>query len=178
MKRLGYVLLIGGFLSGTYATALDVQATDWALFIPAAVLAAAGLLIAKRAERGQATAVEVLTANRGDLETSLATIVQALDDLIRRDDSIAVDDLRGEIDERLREALRRFADARESMIHLFGVQAYADIMSAFAAGERSVNRVWSASADGYGNEARDCLRRAAERFRDAQQRFGEAARAI
>ena len=136
MKRLGYLLLIAGFLSGAYATALDVQATNWALFIPSAVLAATGLLIAKRAERGQATAVEVLTANRGDLETSLVAIVDGLDELIRRGDRINVDDLRGEIDERLREALRRFADARESMVHLYSLQTYADIMSEFAAGER------------------------------------------
>ena len=40
-----------------------------------------------------------------------------------------------------------------SMVHLFGLQTYADIMSEFAAGERYINRVWSASADEYDNEA-------------------------
>lgn len=177
MKQLGYLLLIVGFLFGAYAIALDVQATDWAIFVPAAVVAAVGLLIAKRAARGEATADHVLTANRSDLDSSLVAIVGGFENLIDRGESIDIDDLRGEIDLRLRDALRRFAEARESMIHLFGVQAYADIMSAFAAGERSVNRVWSASADGYDREARNCLRRAVERFRDARQRCDLAARA-
>ena len=38
------------------------------------------------------------------------------------------------------------------MIHVFGMQNYADVMSNFAAGERYINRVWSASTDGYVDE--------------------------
>jgi CRISPR/Cas system-associated protein Csm6 len=79
--------------------------------------------------------------------------------------------LRDEIDAKLREDLRRFADARESLIHLFGLQTYADIMSSFATGERYVNRVWSASADGYNAEARDYIARAADQFRNARQQL-------
>lgn len=47
------------------------------------------------------------------------------------------------------------------MVHLFGLQTYADIMSNFAAGERYINRVWSASADGYDEEADIYLKKAA-----------------
>ena len=35
-----------------------------------------------------------------------------------------------------RQDLNDFAEARESMIHVFGIQQYADMMSAFAAGEQ------------------------------------------
>ena len=79
------------------------------------------------------------------------------------------------IDAKLREDLRRFADARESMVHLFGLQIYANVMSDFAAGERFVNRVWSASADGYDTEARTYLGKAATQFRSARQQLETAA---
>ena len=83
--------------------------------------------------------------------------------------------LRDDIDLKLRTDLRRFADARESMVHLFGLQAYADIMSSFAAGERYINRVWSASADGYGAEASTYIEKAAKQFADAQSLLLKAA---
>ena len=49
-------------------------------------------------------------------------------------------------------------------------------MSNFAAGERYINRVWSASADGYDHEARTYLEKAANQFQDAQQQLIEAAK--
>jgi hypothetical protein len=51
------------------------------------------------------------------------------------------------------------------------LQNYADVMSAFAAGERYINRVWSASTDGYVDEVRSYLERATQQFRDAGSLF-------
>lgn len=59
------------------------------------------------------------------------------------------------------------------MQHVFGLQNYADVMSAFAAGERYVNRVWSASTDGYVDEVRTYLIRATDQFRDARILFSK-----
>lgn len=170
----GYLLLIGGFLVGAYSTALDTQATNWLLFVPAALVGTTGVLLLKRHARGASRTEAVLTANRADLEESLNHVARALDELVAASD-IPVERLREEIDRRLRDDLRRFAEARESMVHLFGLQVYADIMSDFAAGERYVNRVWSASADGYDAESRRYLRRAADRFHRAQERFRASA---
>ena len=47
-------------------------------------------------------------------------------------------------------------------------------MSSFAAGERYINRVWSASADGYDEEAETYLGKAAQQFVDAQQQLQQA----
>lgn len=168
--RAGYLLLVAGFLAAAYSTALDTRATDWLMFVPSAMVGVGGVLLLKRHARGKATTAAVLTANRAELDESLANIVRTLDGIATQ--NLPVGRLREEIDLRLRDDLRRFADARESMIHLFGLQAYADIMSDFAAGERYVNRVWSASADGYEAEARRYLRRAGQRFRMALERFG------
>ena len=175
MKTAGYVLLIGGFLLGAYSTALDIRATDWALFAPGAVTAVIGLLVLKRAASGAAQSTEVLTTNQAALNESIGNIVDQLAGIIGRAGETSTDQLRQEIDERLRDDLRRFAEARESMVHLFGIQAYADIMSEFAAGERNINRVWSASTDGYRSEAEAYLERAMGRFQDARSRLGAAA---
>jgi len=46
-----------------------------------------------------------------------------------------------------------FADNREVMKAAFGLEGFAAVMSEFASGERFLNRVWSAAADGYMEEA-------------------------
>jgi len=174
MKSLGSLLLVAGFLLGAYSTALDIEATDWTLFVPAAVAALIGVLLIKRSVGGEARSEQVLTANRTELGESLGNIITVLDDMTASEADIKTETLRFEIDRRLRDDLRRFADARESMVHLFGLQVYADVMSAFAAGERYVNRVWSASADDYRHEAITYLHKAATQFRDARGQLAGA----
>ena len=174
MKQIGSLLLAAGFLIAAYSTALDTVSTNWTLFVPAAIAGIAGVFLIKRHSRGEARSEHVLTANRAELNDSLANIVTNLEQLDEAGTSISTDDLRSEIDDRLREDLRRFADARESLIHLFGLQAYANVMSDFAAGERYINRVWSASADGYDGEARTYLGKAAAQFRAARQQLNTA----
>lgn len=174
MKTIGFLFLIAGFLLAAYSTALDIETTAWSWFIPAALVGIAGVVILKRDARGEARSETVLSANRQELTESLGNIVRAIDDIDSRKDRIDIDALRDEIDSRLRTDLRRFADARESMIHLFSLQTYADIMSEFAAGERYINRVWSASADGYTEEAHAYLERAGAQFRHALGQLGAA----
>ena len=62
------------------------------------------------------------------------------------------------------------------MKHIFGLQSYADVMSAFAAGERYINKVWSASTDGYVDEVHNYLDRATQQFREARVLFVELQR--
>ena len=176
MKNIGFVLLAAGFLAGAYATALDVQNVNWTLFVGAAVIAIAGLVISKTQASAHARSEEVLEVNRGELRESLQNVVRDLGEIIG-DRTAQGSVLRDRIDLKLRDDLRRFADARGSMVHLFGLQTYADIMSSFAAGERYINRVWSASADGYDEEAATYLHKAAEQFADAQRQLQEAAQA-
>ena len=175
MKNIGFFLLAGGFLAGAYATALDVEQVNWSLFALAAIGALVGLSLIKRAAAAHAQSDEVLEMNRGELRDSIANVIRDLGEIVE-DRAARGSALRDAIDLRLRNDLRRFAAARESMVHLFGMQTYADIMSSFAAGERYINRVWSASADGY-EEAENYLVKAAEQFADAQEQlFAAAAR--
>ena len=174
MKRIAYFLIIGGFLVAAYATALDARNVDWLLFGIAAAAAITGVVIAKRVDQSRARSGTVLETNRNELGESIGNVVRDLDAAVGGVPPRG-DQLRAWIDNSLRPDLRRFAEARESMVHLFGLQAYADIMSCFASGERYINRVWSASADGYDEEAADYLARAARQFRDAQTQLRTAA---
>lgn len=174
MKAIGFLLLVIGFLLGAFSTALDVENVNWSLFVLATVGAVTGLALIKRAAAAHATSEAVLEMNRGELRESIENIVRDIGD-ISADASAKGAGLREVIDRRLRNDLRRFADARESMVHLFGLQTYADIMSHFAAGERYINRVWSASADGYDEEAESYLEKASRQFAIAQEQLLAAA---
>ncbi len=175
MKGLGYLLLSAGFVVAAYATALDVEHVNWALFGAAVLAAVAGVVALKRYARSIAQSEEVLENNRAELRESIDNVVKDLREIVSSG-SLRGAALRERIDEKLRPDLVRFADARESMVHLFGLQTYADIMSHFAAGERYVNRVWSSSADGYDVEAARYLGKAEEQFADAQRQLNAAAR--
>ena len=167
MKQIGYFLLGAGFLAGAFATSLDVQEVNWEVFAFAAVAAVIGLVLVKRQASAIARSDTVLELNRGELKESIHNVVRDLKALTTTAATSGAE-LRDKIDLELRNDLRRFADARESMVHLFGLQAYADIMSSFATGERYINRVWSASADGYDEEATVYLSKAAAQFVEAE----------
>jgi hypothetical protein len=167
-------MLVGGFLIAAFATALDVQAVNWLAFAGAAFAAATGVALIKRQERGHARSEAVLEHNRNELRESIDNVVRGTETL-RDDDGLHGTALRDAIDSELRDDLRRFADARESMVHLYGLQVYADIMSSFAAGERYINRVWSSSADGYPAEASTYLAKAAAQFAEARSQLSAAA---
>jgi len=174
MKNIGFLLLVAGFLAGAYATALDVDNVNWTLFVVATIAAILGLVMIKREASAHALSDVVLETNRGELRESIENVVRDLGE-ISSDTATRGAELRDAIDLRLRNDLRRFADARSSMVHLFGLQTYADIMSSFAAGERYINRVWSASADGYDEEAETYLKKAATQFADAREQLLAAA---
>lgn len=173
MRTLGYLLLCAGFIVAAYATALDVRDVEWGLFVIAAGAAIGGVILFKRHEQAEARADHVLESNRNALRQSVDNLVNDLRAISAS--GARGPELRDRIDGQLRPDLTRFADARDSMVHLFGLQTYADIMSHFAAGERYVNRVWSSSADGYDEEAEKYLEKAAVQFEDAQRQLTEAA---
>lgn len=175
MKGLGYSLLSAGFIVAAYATALDVEQVNWMLFGTAAIAAVAGVFMIKRHAKSIAQSAEVLESNRNELRESIDNVVKDLREIVSNG-SLRGAALRDRIDTKLRPDLIRFVDARDSMVHLFGLQTYADIMSHFAAGERYINRVWSSSADGYDAEAASYLGKAGEQFADAQRQLNEAVR--
>lgn len=174
MATIGYILTTLAFLAGAFVASLDAREIEWVYFLPCLLLGAVGVYLIKKASMEHARSDETLANNKADVEDSLAKIISNLSTMDTRKDAIPPWELRFEIDHQFREDLNRFVEARHSLTHMYGLQAYAEIMSAFAAGERYLNRVWSASADGYIEEALDYIGRALEQFREAQEKLGHA----
>lgn len=177
MQKLPMTLVIVAFLAGAFLTSLDPDTVDWVVFIPIILVGFGAAMLAKRAEAAAAKDDAVLTANRAELETSLSNILKNLEELNGRKDKIPTYEMRFEIDKIFRDDLIQFAEARESMKHIFGLRAYADIMSSFAAGERYINRVWSASTDGYVDEVLMYVEKALNQFQHAKEEYEKAAAA-
>ncbi len=174
MLKAAKLLVVLAFLGGAFLASLDPLLMNWAYFIPVMILGLIGVVITKKADSKAAKDTSRLDVNRRDLSTSLANIVTNLETLNGRKDHIPTYDMRFEIDKLFREDLTKFADARESMKHLFGLQKYADVMSSFASGERYINRVWSASTDGYVDEVLLYVEKALRQFQHARNEFDTA----
>ena len=172
-KTLALLIIMASFLAGAFICVLDPTQVNWTWFVPVFIMGVVALFIYRKAHHVEAKASHRLSGNLQILEDSLANILGNLETLNDDSDNLPVYEARFEIDRLLREDLSNFANARESMKHVFGLQNYADVMSAFAAGERYINRVWSASTDGYVDEVRNYLERATQQFREARSLFAE-----
>jgi hypothetical protein len=173
MKILALILVFASFLAGAFISVLDPRLVDWSYLVPTLVVGIVGLWLHRKAQHAETRAGDRLAENITTLENSLKNILGNLEKLHTRREDLPVYEARFEIDRLFREDLNNFAEARESMIHVFGIQNYADVMSNFAAGERYINRVWSASTDGYVDEVHAYLERARDQFREGHQHFSE-----
>lgn len=177
MKTISYMIVMAAFLGGAFLTSLDQTHVDWMTFLPVIFAGVIGVVMMKREEAAQARSSDRLANDRRVLEESLDNIVRNLEALDGRKDAVPTYDMRFEIDKLFREDLFAFADARDSMKHIFGLQSFADVMSSFAAGERYINRVWSASTDGYVDEVLLYVGKSLSQFRHAREEFAKAASA-
>lgn len=171
IKNVSLFLVMAAFLAGAFIAVLDPVSVNWAWMGGVLLAGVAGLILFRRAHHGEASAGHRLTGNMKILTDSLGNVLANLEALCERKEELPVYEARFEIDRLFREDLNNFAEARESMIHVFGMQDYANVMSAFAAGERYINRVWSASTDGYRDEVLKYLIKARDQFAEANDLF-------
>jgi hypothetical protein len=164
MKKFGYVLIIIGFLAGALFAVLDELSIRWSWFLTALGAGAAGVLLVRLSQLQTSRSQETLTANMASIETALRRIIGNIAQLNTEKQSIDPYEVRHRIDELFIEDLDIFVQARQSIVQVYGLSVYADVMSCFAAGERYLNRVWSASADGYIDEINVYLEKAQEQF--------------
>lgn len=171
MKRIGFSLIIFGFLAASWVAVQHATEVSWLLFIPIAVASVMGVGFVRRSTKAHAEHADTIAANIRDIEHSLRSVVEKVTQLNRDKGQINTYDMRHKIDDMLLDDLDKFINARETIGVRYGLHAYADIMSHFAAGERYLNRVWSCSADGYIDEVNDFMVRAEEQFVITLQRF-------
>ncbi len=167
MKKIGYLLITFSFLAGSLIAVIDKLNVPWYYFSAAIFIGALGVVLVHRHERKCSRSEKKLTMNLQDIKTSLTRVVENLTRLNAEKQSINPYDMHHRIDELFSDDLTIFVEARESLAHAHGLQAYADVMSHFASGERYLNRVWSASADGYVDEITTYLDKAQMQFTEA-----------
>lgn len=180
LRYLGLVAIVIGSLGGSLVSVMDPDTIPWTLYAVFLAVGVVGVAMTQLARRQDATDETLTTAKLKDVVESLEAVAEKVgvlestwsDQEPPPEGRLGVYDLPDAIDERLPSDLARFVDAREAIAHVHGTQAYADIMGDFAAGERYLNRVWSAAAEGYVDEVRAYLTRARRQFemaRDAVQ---------
>lgn len=167
MKKLGYVIITIGFLAGALVAVLDESRVQWGYFGGALILGVVGIILVHLHEKKNSRSEKKLAMNLQDIKTSLTHIVENMTQLNAEKQSINAYDMRHRVDELFSEDLTTFVEARESLAHAYGLQVYANVMSHFASGERYLNRVWSASADGYVDEITAYLDKAQVQFAEA-----------
>ena len=156
-----------GFLAGALAAVVDKENIQWYYFAAAFGVGVAGIALVRIGQRQISHSEGKLVSDMQSIEASLSRTVENITQLNAEKHSIDTYDMRHRIDELLVEDLTTFVQARESIAHVHGLGAYADVMSCFAAGERYLNRVWSASADGYIDEVNAYLDKAQEQFSES-----------
>ncbi len=166
MKQIGLLLITIGFLAGTLAAIVDESQVLWGYFAGALAVGVAGVFVARSGRHKMHKSEEKLSENIRSVETSLGNVVRNISTLDSQKHSINTHDVRFRIDELFLADLDIFVQARESIGHVYGLVAYGDVMSSFAAGERYLNRVWSASADGYIDEVNTYIEKSREQFTD------------
>ena len=164
MKNLGYMLVIVGFLAGSLAAVLNKTQVKWDWFVAALAVGSAGLVVVRSTRKRETQSQARITCDIEIVEASLARIVRNISQINTEKHSIDTYDVRHRIDQLFTEDLSTFVNARQSITHSCGLGAYADVMGPFAAGERYLNRVWSASADGYIDEVNTYLEKAKDQF--------------
>lgn len=171
MKRIGLGLITLSFLVGAYLASLDPEAMDWTRFLPVLLVGVAGVVLVRIAHRTRHGSEETVRANTAVLQQSLDAAIRAVDAI--RADPPQVYSIPKAIDAGVLEHLNRFVSVRDTMKTAYGLPGFAAVMGPYAGGERYLNRVWSAAADGYVDEATEYLGRALEQFRIARQTLAD-----
>jgi hypothetical protein len=173
MKYLGYLLLVIGFISAALVGTYDREIINWYYFVPCAVIGVVGVVVLRVTTHKATKGEGKLDSDIKLIETSLGSLVQKIDRFNSEKETIGVYDIHDKIDELFIEDINTFVNARKSIIHRYDINSYADLMNHFAAGERYLNRSWSASADGYVDEAYTYIAKAAEQFDITKQHFDQ-----
>ena len=171
MKYIGFILLSVGFLAGALVSVIDEEKVKWSYFAISMAVGIAGVIIARAGHKKIHTSQTALDKNITSIESALENIVKNITELNDRKESINTYDVRFEIEKVFIDDLTSFVNSRQCISHIFGLTAYGEVMSSFAAGERYLNRVWSASADGYIDEVNAYIEKSRQQFTESLEKL-------
>ncbi len=164
MKTAGYILFIIGML-GSMVSAASPRPLGPVFFIAAGLCGIGALMV--RYGGGVKTGPglsgnEVTVDSVGDTVREVCRFVEGLNSSIGAGDCDGADIREGI--EKIQRLCAVFVGYRERLAVLAGIADSSDIISLFSAGERYVNRSWSALIDGYLSETASSLIVAEEKF--------------
>lgn len=134
-----------------------------------------GVVLIRLAKSGAASNDEEKNlADLGSIKQNLSNLISNGTRLQSQIGKLAPSKITQFIDDDLAVDFRDFAEGRECMVANFGLNTYADVMTNFAAGERAMNRAWSAAADGYVDEATTCVERSIMLLQEAASELDQA----
>lgn len=176
MLKIGFGLFASGLLVAVTAAAkAPAKVGDWPdtwpIFVGGALVSIIGLLLWRRAAAA-ATAQAVGDTSGLDpvgLLRDLQAPLQAFESEIGELDCAQIVE---RVDAILAKFVLPFANVRHLLVARFGMEQGAEVLVTIAYGERLLNRVWSAAADGHAGEARACLPEAGAAFREAVALIG------
>lgn len=167
MRPIGLILLWSGFLVAAFFAVQNLEnesqpwrSVDWLKYGGAMAVGIIGVVILRLVAAWDRQDVHRTEAEYSTLDRSIKSLVAEVKTLQSQQDKLSPAQIVTFIDEKCVESFADFADARSAISKRFGLSTYAEIMTEFAAGERYVNRSWSAAADGYVDEVRSCVDRA------------------
>jgi len=169
MKKTGFILIAIGFLLGSVISVTDAVIVNWVNYSIAFLVCLTGVAIIRYANARHTKSDMAIAENMQNVRISIENIDKNMKILQERSLNINVYDILKVIDELFPDEINTFVESRKSIAYAYGLQAYADVMNHFAAGERYLNRVWSTSADGYIDEANIYIEKSGEQFKKAKE---------
>ena len=135
------------------------------------LLIVVGAVLARRQKQAEAVA-----GGPGESEATFPEVAELLREqvlnLVDRVDGLGIDEDAPEVREAVvslgTEHIEPIVAGRGALIARHGFGGFAEYFSPFSAGERNLNRCWSALTDGHPPTAADALRQAAEAFEQAR----------
>ena len=150
----------------------------WLFVLAVAGLLAGSVLVRRDTARAQLSRqADGEKQPQGAPQAALAEIIAAARDLQRDLPALAADaDRARAIIERVGRVQAvlalRVVEGRDALVAELGMAGYAELMDAFSRLERTLNRAWSAAADGVLDEALRCIDEAVALAPDVERRLG------
>jgi hypothetical protein len=174
LGKLGFGLMALGFLYGAFVLVQHPAMVEWVPYGIAVVVTSVGAGMIRRAKGQAGSEASKVSADIATIERSLEELVEKVRQMNADKQSADTFSFCGRIDDECMDPINSFVDAREALIHRYGLERYAAVMDNFALGERALNRTWCASADGYVDEVDLCLSRALSYWEKALEAVKQA----
>ncbi len=144
---------------------------NWFVYGPALVVGIVGVVLLRKTAQKSVDVEFARTTGLDPLRQSLTQLIAEVQQLEGQMPGMTPESVVAYIDERCVEHCNSFADQREHLKSAFGLIGFGEVMSEFASGERFLNRVWSAAADGYMEEAYRSVQTSLSFFQAAQRQL-------